>query len=169
MCKFFILATALLFVAFSAHAAEANYALVSKKGAPEVTISFRLHHPDADKSDTKKAFDDIQSAFVKAGWMVVGNDWTKVPESTNQIRSAADKAVHCFVDVIGMPKTVHVRAMCGSGNQFGNGLFVHAEINPVTSKDWQQDIQKVPNIIGQLRAYYGELDAKGLTKFVSRW
>lgn len=170
MNKFLLTAAISLFAAFCVQAAEMdNYALLAKKGVPEVTVSYRLANPEAEKNEVEFAFKDVQAAFVKNGWVVVGNDWTKVPESTNQVRRESDRTMRCYVDVIGMPKTVHVQMKCGPGNHYGNGIFAQAEINPVTSGNWRKDIKKVPNIIGQLHTYYQKLNASGLGKFVPTW
>lgn len=164
------LIAALMLVAFDVRANDTDTsALLSKKGMPEITVSYRLASPEADRNAVEFAFKDIQAAFVKDGWVIVGSDWTKVPESTNEIRRQTDRTRHCFVNAIGMPETVHIQAKCGPGNLYGNGVFAQAEINPVTSRNWRTDIKKVPNILGQLNAHCVKLNASGLAKFVPTW
>ncbi|MFZ1654434.1 MAG: hypothetical protein WAT84_01225 [Candidatus Moraniibacteriota bacterium] len=172
MSKFLttLFVTLLSLVASCAHAEDTdNYALLSKKGMPEITVSYRLASPEADRNAVEFAFKDIQAAFVKDGWVIVGNDWTKVPESTNEIRRQTDRTGRCFVDVIGMPETVHIQAKCGPGNLYGNGVFVQAEINPVTSRNWRNDVIKVPNILHKIYVHYVKLDTIGLARFVPTW
>lgn len=160
----------LALVACSVNASETdNYALLAKKGVPEVTVHYRLADLKADRSEVEFAFKDVQAAFVKDGWLVVGNNWTQVPESTNQIRRESDRTMLCDVDVIGMPGTVHIQMKCGPSNQYGNGIFAHAEINPVTSGNWRKDINKVPIIVRQLHTHYAKLNASGLARFVPTW
>lgn len=168
MFKFVSIVAAMAFASV-ANAADTNLVRLAKQGAPELYVSSYLSSPSASGQATSTVFADIQTAFTKAGWLIVNDqEWEKVPEATKQVTQAADQGTRCTVVVRGVHPSngsAYIQMECGPANSYNNGVYVRAEFNNMTSPAPALDGEKVPNAINKMYARYTLLQRQGLNEF----